>query len=124
MIWTLVQVALGGAVGAVARYGTTHAFARVLGADFPYGTAFVNIFGSFLMGVLFVVLDQRGLMQHAPLLLAGVLGGFTTFSAFSLEAFTLWENGGVLLAAVYVLGSVALSILALALGVMTMRAVA
>jgi fluoride exporter len=124
MIWTLTQVAIGGALGAVARFGTTHAFGRMLGTDFPYGTAFVNIFGSFVMGVLFVWLDTRGLTHHAPLLLAGLLGGFTTFSAFSLEAFRLWESGGVALAAVYVLGSVVLSIMALALGVMTLRAIA
>jgi fluoride exporter len=122
MLFTLLQVAVGGAIGAVARFGTTEAFHRLLGPGFPYGTAFVNISGSFLMGLLFVFLDARGLTHHAPLLLAGLLGGFTTFSAFSLEAFRLWETGGTVLAAVYVLGSVALSIMALALGIVTMRA--
>lgn len=121
MIWTLTQVAIGGALGAVARFLTGMGVAAALGTGFPYGTAIVNITGSFAMGALFVFLNDRGLMHHAPLVLAGMLGGFTTFSAFSLEAFTLWERSGVLLASVYVLGSVALSIAALALGIITMR---
>lgn len=124
MIWTLLQVAIGGAIGAVARFLTSQGVAAVLGTGFPYGTAIVNISGSFAMGALFVFLNDRGLMHLAPLVLAGMLGGFTTFSAFSLEAFTLWERNGTALAAVYVLGSVVLSIAALALGVATMRGAA
>jgi CrcB protein len=123
MIWTVMQVALGGALGAVARFGATQGLARALGPDFPYGTAFVNILGSFLMGLAFVWLAARGLTQHAPLLMAGVLGGFTTFSAFSLDAVTLWQRDAVL-AGVYVAGSVGLSILALTVGMAAGRVLA
>ena len=109
---TLWQVALGGAFGAVARYITTLAATRALGAEFPYGTVIVNVLGSFAMGVLFVLLMERGLSRHAPLLLTGVLGGFTTFSAFSLETLVLVERGHSGAAVLYVAASVGLSLLA------------
>ncbi|MGB3280877.1 MAG: fluoride efflux transporter CrcB [Pseudorhodobacter sp.] len=121
MITTLFQVALGGAIGASARYLTNTAVMRWVGPGFPYGTIMVNILGSFLMGVLIVVLAQKGGTRYAPLLMTGILGGFTTFSAFSLDAFTLWERGQVALAGAYVAGSVVLSIAALIAGVLTMR---
>ncbi len=73
------------------------------------------------MGVLVVVLAHKGGMRFAPLLMTGLLGGFTTFSAFSLDAFTIWERGQVGLAAAYVGGVGCFSILALDLGVLTMR---
>lgn len=73
------------------------------------------------MGVLVVVLALKGGTRFAPFLMTGVLGGFTTFSAFSLDAFTLWERGQTALAGAYVAGSVVLSIIALVLGVFTMR---
>jgi fluoride exporter len=116
MIWTLSQVALGGAIGSVARFATVMAMTRVLGDAFPYGTALVNIAGSFAMGVLFVALAERQALQHAPFLMAGILGGFTTFSAFSLDAMRLWERGDGMLAIIYVMGSVLLSIAALLFG--------
>lgn len=121
MVWTLTQVALGGAVGAVARFLTVTAAMRAFGTGFPWGTLAVNVAGSFLMGVLFVWLDQRGLTRLAPLLMAGVLGGFTTFSAFSLDVLRLWQTGAVGLAGVYMAASVGLSVLALAAGVWMMR---
>jgi fluoride exporter len=116
MIWTFSQVALGGAIGAVARFATVMGMTRVLGDAFPYGTALVNIVGSFAMGLLFVALAERQAMHYAPLLMAGVLGGFTTFSAFSLDAVRLWERGDGMLAVAYVMGSVLLSIAALLMG--------
>jgi CrcB protein len=121
MIWTLTQVALGGAIGSVARFACVTGATRLFGTGFPLGTLFVNVLGSFAMGLVFVWLSERELLRHAPLLMAGVLGGFTTFSAFSLDALKLWEAGahGALL--VYVLGSVILSVLALWAGVMMMR---
>jgi fluoride exporter len=121
MIWTLTQVALGGAIGSVARFACVTGAARLFGTGFPLGTLLVNVLGSFAMGLVFVWLSERELLRHAPLLMAGVLGGFTTFSAFSLDALKLWEAGahGALLA--YVLGSVILSVLALWAGVMMMR---
>ena len=108
MIWTLTQVALGGALGSVLRYLTI----SWVGA--PLATLGVNVLGSFAMGVFFVALSTRS--QLSPLLMAGVLGGFTTFSAFSLDAWKLWQAGQSVGALSYVAASVGLSILALALG--------
>lgn len=122
MFWTLTQVALGGAIGSVGRYLTGLAATRAFGASLPMGTLIVNIAGSFVTGLLFIALE-RGDGRHVPLLMTGILGGFTTFSAFSLDSFRLWERGDVVLAAFYVAGSVVVSILALAAGVMAMRAV-
>ncbi|MGB8812244.1 MAG: fluoride efflux transporter CrcB [Paracoccaceae bacterium] len=121
MIWTLSQVALGGAIGAVLRHLTSLGALRVFGAGFPCGTLAVNVVGSFVMGALFVALAQKDALRLAPFLMTGILGGFTTFSAFSLDAFRLWEDGQAGLASGYVLGSVALSIAALVAGVLTMR---
>ncbi|WP_050525433.1 fluoride efflux transporter CrcB [Pseudorhodobacter aquimaris] len=123
MMITLFQVALGGALGASARYLTNTAVMRWIGPGFPYGTVLVNIVGSFLMGVLVVSLAHKGGMRYAPLLMTGLLGGFTTFSAFSLDAFTLWERGQGALAGAYVFGSVIVSIAALIAGILTMRGI-
>lgn len=119
MIWTFTQVALGGAIGSVARFAAVLGLTRLLGDGFPYGTALVNMTGSFAMGVLAVLLADR---QIAPFLMAGVLGGFTTFSAFSLDAVRLWERD-VMLAIAYVAGSVLLSIAALVIGMLAARTV-
>ena len=124
MMFTLFQVALGGAIGAVARFATQAGLARVLGAGFPWGTFAVNVLGSFVMGALFVVLAERGGGRLSPLLLSGVLGGFTTFSAFSLDALRLFVRAQPGAAALYVLGSVGLSLLAVTAGVMLARMVA
>ena len=108
MIQTLSLVALGGAAGSVLRYMT------VLAVPAPAGTLIVNVAGSFVMGALSVLLITR--LHLSPLLMTGLLGGFTTFSAFSLDAVKLWEAGQALTALGYVLASVILSILGLALG--------
>ena len=110
MTLTLLSVALGGALGASLRYLTNVSVMRLAGPGFPYGTIVANILGSFLMGVLVVVLARRGGMGYAPFLMTGLLGGFTTFSAFSLDALTLWERGNHSLAAFYVAASVILSL--------------
>lgn len=123
MMNSLVPVALGGALGASARYLTNVTATRLLGIHFPWGTVTVNIVGSFLMGVLVVVLAERGGNRFAPFLMTGVLGGFTTFSAFSLDAVSLYERGQTVAATGYVLGSVVLAILALILGMAATRAV-
>ncbi|MBV2359872.1 fluoride efflux transporter CrcB [Thalassococcus sp. CAU 1522] len=123
MSMSLLQVALGGAIGASARYLTGHAALRLLGPGFPWGTLIVNVVGSFLMGVAVVALLQFSANRFAPLLVTGVLGGFTTFSAFSLDAVTLYERGQVSLAAGYVTASVALSIAALFAGLWLARSV-
>jgi len=117
----LLQVALGGALGASARYLTNVTATRVMGHGYPWGTLAVNVLGSFLMGVLVVVLARKGGNAYAPLLMTGVLGGFTTFSAFSLDAFTLFERGQMGAAAGYVLASVVLSIAAIVMGILLTR---
>ncbi|MHA6347539.1 fluoride efflux transporter CrcB [Roseivivax sp. CAU 1761] len=121
MSLTLLQVALGGALGATARHLTGLAALRLAGPGFPWGTLTVNVAGSFLMGLLAVALTHWGAARLSPLLLTGILGGFTTFSAFSLDALTLWERGAAGQAALYVAGSVALSLAALALGLAAAR---
>ena len=84
MITSIIQVAIGGAIGAVGRYLTGVAAVRVMGHGYPWGTLTVNIVGSFLMGVLIIVLmGKDGGVRMAPLFMTGMLGGFTTFSAFS-----------------------------------------
>lgn len=115
MIHPVLQVALGGAVGAVARHGVNIGAGRLFGAGLPLGTLAVNVAGSFLMGLLVVVLAARG-NALAPLLMTGLLGGFTTFSAFSLDAVTLWQRGQGAVALAYVAGSVGLSLAALLAG--------
>ncbi len=122
MSWNILHVAIGGALGASGRYLTNVAMARLLGHGFPWGTLSVNILGSFLMGLLVEVLAQKGGMRAAPFLMTGVLGGFTTFSAFSLDALTIYERGQTALAAGYVLASVLLSLLAIGLGLAAGRA--
>ncbi|MBI1415616.1 MAG: fluoride efflux transporter CrcB [Limimaricola sp.] len=123
MINTLLSVALGGALGASARYLSGVAIMRGLGSHvFPLGVIAVNIFGSFLMGALVIFIGQKGLGHYNAFLATGVLGGFTTFSSFSLESWRLFETGRADLAALYVLLSVGLSLLGLVLGVTLMRA--
>jgi CrcB protein len=118
----LLQIALGGALGALARVGVTTFLTRALGAGFPWGTGIVNVAGSFLMGaVLVLVLRNEEMARHAPLIGPGFLGGFTTFSAFALDALVLAERGRALAAGGYVLGSVALSLIAVALGAWVAR---
>ena len=123
MFLTLAQVALGGAVGASLRYLTNTGVMRLIGPGFPWGTMTCNVVGSFIMGVLVVVLAHLGGNKFAPLLMTGLLGGFTTFSAFSLDAVTLFERGQIGLAALYVLLSVTLSVGALVVGLWMARGI-
>lgn len=121
MLWSALQVALGGALGAGGRYLVNRLAMHVLGAGFPWGTLAVNVMGSFAMGVVVVLLAHRGAAHLVPLLATGVLGGFTTFSAFSLDAVLLWERGESLLSLGYVFASVLLSIAALVAGLLLAR---
>lgn len=123
MIQTLLQVALGGALGASARYMTNVAAMRLIGPGFPWGTVVANVVGSFLMGVIVVALAHKDATRMAPFLMTGLLGGFTTFSAFSLDALTIWERGQTGLAAAYVLGSVVLSLAGIVAGMAVTRGV-
>jgi CrcB protein len=122
MLVTLSHVALGGALGAVLRYLAGAWALRAFGPGFPWGTLFVNVAGSLLIGALAVALADKG-ARSAPFLIAGVLGGFTTFSAFSLETLALIEAGRAPLAALYVAASVLLSLLAVAAGALLSRAI-
>ncbi len=114
---TVFYVALGGAIGAVLRYLVA------LSVAFPLGTLAVNVVGSFLMGLMVVALAAKGLDRFMPLVMTGMLGGFTTFSAFSLDAFRLYETGRVAAAGGYVLASVILSLGAIFLAIWLARGV-
>ncbi len=116
-------VFLGGGIGAVFRHGINRASLAYLGPDFPYGTMIVNVVGGLLMGVVAeTFLIRTGISQEARLFITtGVLGGFTTFSAFSLDAALLWERSDYGPLAVYVTGSVLLSIAALFAGMAAVR---
>lgn len=121
MIQTLLQVALGSALGASARYVVNVATMRLIGPGFPWATVMINVLGWFLMGALVVVLAHKDATRLAPFPMTGVLGGFTTFSAFLLDAPTLWERGQPMLATGYVAGSVTLSLAAIMLGIVLAR---
>ncbi|MEL7166022.1 MAG: fluoride efflux transporter CrcB [Pseudomonadota bacterium] len=124
MFSTLSLVALGGAIGASLRWLWGVGVLRLTGpAEFPVAILSANVLGSLLMGVFVVVAAQRGLTHLSPFVMTGVLGGFTTFSAFSLETMTLIERGAMGQAALYVTLSVGLSVLGLFLGLMIARGV-
>lgn len=123
MMITVFQVALGGAIGATLRYLSGVAAIRLLGAGFPWATLFVNVLGSALMGALVVFLAHKDATRLAPFLMTGLLGGFTTFSAFSLDALTLFERGETIQAAGYVVGSVVLALAGIMAGMALTRAV-
>lgn len=116
---TWMQIALGGALGAVLRYLCVSALTA------PFGVLVVNVAGCFAMGLALVWLVESGGAQarFAPLVMTGMLGGFTTFSAFSLDTLRLFEAGQVLGAAAYVLGTVALCLAATVAGAMLARGV-
>lgn len=117
----VLQVAIGGALGTVLRYGMNLAVPRLAGIGFPWHTLVINILGSGAMGAVMVALAHRGPQHLAPLLMTGVLGGFTTFSAFSMDTMLLAERGQTLAALAYVLASVLLSLAAFALAAQLMR---
>ncbi len=123
----VAYVALGGAVGAALRYlvglGVIRAIGQGAAGGFPVAIITVNVIGSFLMGVFVVTAAHRGLTHLSPLVMTGLLGGFTTFSAFSLETVTLIERGQWGAAGVYVALSVIGSVGALFLGVLIARGV-
>lgn len=119
-------VMLGGAIGAGLRHGVNTHVPRLLGTGFPYATLTVNIVGSLVMGLFIGWLTRQtgGLPTGLRLFFAtGVLGGFTTFSAFSLDVSALWERGDTHLALIYVLASVVVSIAALFAGLALARAI-
>ena len=122
MLKTLIYIALGGGIGSVARYLTALLAAATLGPRLPWGTLAVNIIGGFVMGLITGALEGR---THDPdfrlFLTTGVLGGFTTFSAFSLDAVRLMQNEGFAIAGAYIVASLALSIAGVMLGLVAAR---
>ncbi len=119
-------VFLGGGLGAMARHGMNVGIGRLLGAGFPHATLLVNVSGSLAMGLLAGWFALKGQApQGLRLFLAtGILGGYTTFSAFSLDAALLYQRGEIGLATLYVIASVAVSIAALFAGLWLVRALA
>lgn len=118
-----VLVFFGGGLGATLRHIVNIACARCVGTAFPYGTFIINITGSTTMGLIAGYLAFKGEASQAwrLFLMTGVLGGYTTFSAFSLDAALLYERGQIGLALFYVLGSVVLSIAGLFAGLALVR---
>jgi CrcB protein len=116
-------VFIGGGLGAALRHGVNVGFGRLFGTSFPYHTLFENVSGSLVMGLMAGYFAMKGDASQAWRLFftTGILGGYTTFSAFSLDAVLLYERGALALAALYVFGSVALSILGLFAGLALMR---
>ncbi len=123
MLVTTLQVALGGAIGAALRYLAGVAVFRMWHASFPLGVLSVNVVGSFLMGLFVVLAAKKGLTHWGPFVMTGILGGFTTFSAFSLETITLYERGAIGQAAAYVALSVVLSVGGLMAGLWVARGI-
>jgi CrcB protein len=122
-----ILVGIGGALGAMARYGTGVAVGRVWTSGFPLATLLINIVGSLVMGLFvgWLARTTPAWQADARLFVAvGILGGFTTFSAFSLDAITLIERGEVMSALLYVVLSVVVAIAALYTGLLLMRGAA
>ncbi|MEK9945948.1 MAG: fluoride efflux transporter CrcB [Alphaproteobacteria bacterium] len=119
----IAAIAIGGAVGAVARHMVGAQMLRLLGSGFPWGTLTVNVVGSFAMGALVELMAVRWNVgpELRAFMTVGVLGAFTTFSTFSLDVAVLGERGALLPAALYVLMSVGLSIAALFFGLWLFR---
>ncbi len=122
-MYQILVIAIGGAAGSVLRFLVSTWTYAVLGRDFPYGTLAVNVIGCLAMGFLFVVLTER--MANDTLwragILIGVLGGFTTFSSFSIETFNLIDNGEALKALLNMASSLALCIGSTWIGVLLGR---
>ena len=120
---TYLIVFLGGGMGAALRHGINMAGARLAGTSFPNATLFINISGSLVMGLVAGYFAFKGgVPQHVRLFLTtGILGGYTTFSAFSLDTILLYQRGELGLAALYVILSVALSVGGLLAGLTLVR---
>ena len=119
----LVFIAIGGAFGAVLRYGASLSVYSLLGRGFPYGTLFVNVSGSLLMGLLSVIMLERFNIdsEWRAAVLVGVLGSFTTFSTFSIETLNLLEQGDVMRATANIVLSVLVCLAAVWFGVLIGR---
>ncbi|MBU1306220.1 MAG: fluoride efflux transporter CrcB [Alphaproteobacteria bacterium] len=126
-MFPFVLVGAGGALGAMSRYGLSVLIGRLWPTEFPLATLSINIIGSVLMGVLIGLLSRFMPPQQAELrlfLAVGALGGFTTFSSFSLDTIVLIERGDIIQAGAYVLLSVVVCLIGLYLGLLVTRGVA
>ena len=114
-----LAVAIGGALGSVTRYGVALLMPVMAGSRFPWPTFTVNFVGSFLIGVAYVVIVQKQLitLEYRLWIITGFLGGFTTFSSFSLESFLLLQQGEIIQALVYMLASIICCLIAVSLAV-------
>ena len=108
-------VAIGGALGSIARYALSTYIFDISSHKFPYATLIVNVLGTFVMGILFVVIVERSAMpsEMRSLLMIGFVGAFTTFSTFSLDALGLWQNGHIFMSLVYMLATIILCLIAI-----------
>jgi len=119
----LLAIAGGGALGAVLRFSMSSNIYRVFGREFPYGTLAVNVLGSLLMGLFFILIIERGTLsaEWRSVIMIGFLGAFTTFSTFSIETLALLESGELSRAALNIFLSVALCLGATWLGLVIGR---
>jgi CrcB protein len=108
-------VAVGGALGSIARYALSTWIFDISSHKFPYATLAVNVLGSFFMGILFVIIVEKAALptEMRSLLMIGFIGAFTTFSTFSLDALGLWQNGHIFMSVVYMLATVILCLIAI-----------
>ena len=122
---TLMLVAIGGAIGAVARYSLSSQVYHWLGSDFPWGTMIVNVLGSFLMGFLFFLMAERIVVsgELRTAVLVGGLGAFTTFSTFSIETINLIQRGTSLTAILNICFSVVVCMAAVWVGMRLARSI-
>ena len=122
---TYIAIAIGGAFGAISRYWVSESMEKVNGTGFPLGTFSVNLLGSFLIGVLFVIFAEKLELAHEwrPLLVVGFLGAMTTFSTFSLDTLLLFQQGQYNTALFYIFSSVIACLFAAYAGIQLTRVV-
>jgi fluoride exporter len=124
MFGTILQIAVGGALGAVARYLTVELGEKTFGPTFPFGTMIANLLGSFLMGLAMAwLVEQRDIARETPFVMAGFISSYTTFASYAKETVELWKSGATVEASFYMLGSVVVSLAAFLAGLMLARSV-
>lgn len=113
----LLMIAVGGALGAISRYGLSQLAINVFGKGFPFGTLIANFVGSLLMGLLFALLESESILPHAKISLGvGFLGAFTTFSTFSLDTVLMIQAGDIQKAILNIIGNLLLCLIAVFIG--------